>query len=87
MPVSNTNIAERIARVIAGCVASVNAEGENPSAGEWVDSHWPDFRGEAMSVLRTLREPDPAMAAAGDLAVWRRMIEAALAEEGEGAAA
>ncbi len=87
MPVSNTNIVERIARVIAGRVASINAEGDDPSAGDWVDVNWRDFREEALSVLRTLREPDPAMAEAGDLAVWQRMIEAALAEAGEGAAA
>jgi hypothetical protein len=29
-------------------------------------------------VLRTLREPDEEMAAAGDAAVWERMIAAAL---------
>ena len=87
MPVSNTTIVERIARVIAGRVASINAEGDDPSAGGWVDANWRDFRDEALSVLRTLREPDPAMAEAGDLAVWQRMIEAALAEAGEGAPA
>ena len=87
MPVSNTTIVERIARVIAGRVASINAEGDDPSAGNWVDSNWRDFRDEALSVLRTLREPDPAMAEAGDLAVWLRLIEAALAEAGEGASA
>jgi hypothetical protein len=84
MPVSNSNIVERIARVIAGRVASINAEGDHPSAGAWVDSNWREFREEALSVLRTLREPDPAMAEAGDLGVWQRMIEAALAEAGEG---
>jgi hypothetical protein len=31
-------------------------------------------------VLRTLREPDPAMAAAGDPVIWERMILAALGE-------
>ncbi len=82
MPVSSTNIVERIARVIAGRVASINAKGDDPSAGAWVDANWHDFREEAMSILRTLREPDPAMAAAGEVAVWQRMIAAALGEDG-----
>lgn len=84
MPVSNTDIIERIARVIAGRVVSINAGGDDPSAGERIDSIWRDYRGDAVSILRTLREPDPAMAEAGDVAVWDRMIEAALAEAGEG---
>ena len=84
MPVSSTNIVERIARVIAGRVVSINAGGDDPSAGERVDAIWRDYRGDALSILRTLREPDPAMAEAGDLHVWDRMIEAALAQTGEG---
>jgi hypothetical protein len=84
MPVSKTSLLERIARVIAGRVVSINADGEDPSAGERVDSTWRDYRGDALSILRTLREPDPAMAEAGDVAIWERMIEAALAEAGEG---
>ena len=84
MPVSNTNLVERIARVIAGRVVSINAGGDDASAGERVDSIWRDYRGDALSIIRTLREPDPAMAEAGDVAVWERMIEAALAEAGEG---
>ena len=84
MPVSKTSLLERIARVIAGRVVSINADGEDPSAGERVDSTWRDYRNDALSILRTLREPDPAMAEAGDVAVWELMIEAALAEAGEG---
>ena len=80
MPVSNTSLVERIARVIAGRVVSVNAGGSDPSAGDRVDSIWRDYRGDALSVIRTLREPDPAMAEAGDVDNWERMIEAALAE-------
>ena len=83
MPVSNTSLIERIARVIAGRVVSANADGDDPSAGERVDEIWRDYREDAISILRTLREPDPAMAQAGDLAVWQRMIEAALSEVGE----
>jgi len=82
MPVSSMAVVERIARVIAGRVLSVNAEGEDASASDEVDRVWPDFRADAVSILRTLREPDPAMAAAGDLAIWRRMIEAALVGAG-----
>ena len=84
MPVSSTSLIERIARVIAGRVVSINAGGEDPSAGERVDAIWRDYRDDALSIIRTLREPDPAMAEAGDVAVWERMIEAALAEAGEG---
>ena len=83
MPVSNTSLVERIARVIAGRIVSINADGDDPSAGERVDEIWRDYREDAVSILRTLREPDPAMAEAGDLAVWQRMIEAALADVGE----
>ena len=84
MPVSHTSLVERIARVIAGRVVSINAGGEDPSAGERIDSIWRDYQGDALSIIRTLREPDPAMAEAGDVEVWERMIEAALAESGEG---
>ena len=84
MPVSNTNLIERIARVIAGRVVSINAGGDDASAGDRVDSIWRDYRGDALSIIRALREPDAAMAEAGDVAVWERMIEAALTEAGEG---
>jgi hypothetical protein len=80
MPVSNTSLVERIARVIAGRMVSANAEGGETSAADLVDSVWRDYRGDALSVIRTLREPDPAMADAGDVETWERMIEAALAE-------
>ncbi len=78
MPVASTSLVERIARVIAGRVVSSNAGGSDPSAAEIVDSVWRDYRADALSVIRTLREPDATMAAAGDVAVWERMIEAAL---------
>ena len=80
MPVSNTDVVERIARVIAGRMVSSNAEGDDPSAGDRVDAIWRDYREDALSILRTLREPDPAMAEAGDVGVWEKMIEAALAQ-------
>ncbi|MEA2999939.1 MAG: hypothetical protein QOK17_1772 [Sphingomonadales bacterium] len=81
MPVSNTSIVERIARVIAGRVVSINAEGDDASAGDKVDSTWRDYREDARSILRTLREPDPAMAEAGDAEIWERMVLAALERE------
>lgn len=80
MPVSSTNVIERIARVIAGRVASINADGGDASAGDRVDETWRDYRDDALSILRTLREPDPAMAEAGEVDIWKRMIEAALTE-------
>lgn len=80
MPVSTTDVVERIARVIAARMVSANAEGVDPSAADKVDAIWRDFREDAVAILRTLREPDPAMAQAGDPAMWERMIEAALAE-------
>jgi hypothetical protein len=84
MPVSSTSLIERIARVIAARVVSINAAGQDPSAGDRVDSIWRDYREDALSMIRTFREPDPAMAEAGDVEVWEKMIEAALAEAGEG---
>jgi hypothetical protein len=78
VPVSNMSLVERIARVIAGRVLSINAEGEDASASDEVDSTWRDYREDALSILRTLREPDPAMAEAGDVDNWHRMVEAAL---------
>ena len=80
MPVSNMSLVERIARVLAGRAVSANAAGDESSAADLVDSSWRDHRADARAVIHTLREPDPAMAAAGDLDTWERMIEAALAE-------
>jgi hypothetical protein len=81
MPISQTPAVERIARVIAGRILSINADGGDPSASDRVDEEWRDYRGDAVSILRTLREPDPAMAAAGDADMWERMVLAGLAAE------
>lgn len=81
MPVSTMSAVERIARVLAGWNVSANGEGQDASAGDEVDLIWPKFRGDAVAVLKTLREPDAAMASAGDPDMWERMIEAALTEE------
>jgi len=78
MPVSHLTLVERIARVLAGRALSANAEGSNPSAGRSVDESWQDHVDDALAILRTLREPDQRMAAAGDAAMWERMVLAAL---------
>ena len=80
MDVSKTDVIERIARVLTAQRLSANAGGEERHAARLVDERWPDHRDDALAVLRTLREPDPAMAAAGDPAIWERMIAAALDE-------
>jgi hypothetical protein len=81
MPESNRPLVERIARVLAGAALSSNAEGSDPSAGEKVDKAWPEHVNQALAVLHTAREPDEAMAAAGDADVWRNMVEAALTQK------
>lgn len=80
MPESNRPLVERIARVLAGVAHSSNAEGADPSAAEKVDQVWPQHINQALAVLHTMREPDEAMAAAGDTEAWRRMIAAAIAQ-------
>jgi hypothetical protein len=84
MDISNTPLVERIARVLAGQRLSSNAEGSNPSAGEAVDLAWREHLDDARAVVRTLREPDEEMAAAGDVAVWERMVRAAIDADGAG---
>ena len=78
MAESETPLAERIARVLAGAAHSSNAEGSDPSAGEKVDLTWPEHMNQALAVLHTIREPDERMAEAGDSETWRKMVEAAL---------
>ena len=78
MPVSNLTLVERIARVLAGRDLSINAEGDDPSAGPNVDESWHEYTDDALSILRTMREPDREMASAGDVDTWERMVEAAL---------
>lgn len=78
MDIATTPVAERIARVLAGQHLSANGEGNEESAGKLVDAKWRDHLPDAVAVLRTLREPDAAMVAAGDLAMWERMILVAI---------
>jgi len=80
MPESTRPLVERIARVLTGVALSSNAEGSDPSAGDKVDLAWPQHINQALAVLHTMREPDEAMAAAGDLATWTRMVDAAIAQ-------
>ena len=80
MPVSEKPLVERIARVLAGAALSSNAEGSDPSAGDKVDRAWREHVNQAEAVLHTMREPDKAMAAAGDTETWRNMVEAAIAQ-------
>lgn len=82
MDIATTNAVERVARVLAGQRLSTNAEGGSQHAATMVDTQWPEFENEAVAVLKALREPDSAMERAGDIAVWQRMIEAALAGTG-----
>jgi hypothetical protein len=81
MDVANTSPVERIARVLAGHELSRNGEGDMESAGEAVDGLWPDYADAAVAVLKTLREPSARMASTGNVAVWERMILAAIEDE------
>lgn len=78
MPMSETPLAERIARVLAGAKLSSNADGSEPSAGDSVDADWKNHMNQALAVLHTMREPDHLMAEAGDPEIWTRMVEAAI---------
>lgn len=80
MPISDRPLVERVARVLAGEAHSSNAQGADPSAAEKVDLVWREHLNQALAVLHTMREPDEGMASAGDADVWRRMVEAAIAE-------
>ena len=80
MPESNRPLVERIARVLAGAKLSSNAEGWNGSAGPEVDRTWREHVNQALAILHTAREPDEAMAAAGNTETWRTMVEAAIAQ-------
>ena len=78
MDISEQPAIERVARVLAAQRLSANADGDHESAADLIERAWRDHRDDARAVLKTLREPDQAMAAAGDPAVWERMILAAL---------
>jgi hypothetical protein len=75
---AHTPAVERIARVLAGMAVSANGHGADPSAGEIVDATWHSFRTDAVAVLKTLREPDPVVAQAGEGETWTRMVDSLL---------
>ena len=77
---SKMGVIERIARVLAGQRLSANAEGDFTSARSAVDTSWQHYREDAVAILKTLREPDEHMRAAGDEEAWERMIRAALGD-------
>ena len=84
------DIIERVARVLAGWHFSRNGDNNAPegvAVSAFVDGHWTDFRDDALAVLRTLREPDQRMLAAGNAVggwdarqLWEAMARAAVAE-------
>lgn len=78
MPVSETPLIERVARVLAAAAHSSNAEGSDSSAANKIDMVWRQHVAQALIVLRTMREPDESMVAVGDEGAWSRMIDAAL---------
>lgn len=86
MDTALTPAVERIARVLAGQRISANAHGQEESAADLIEQSWRDYRDDAVAVLHTLRAPSEAMAAAGDAAVWERMVLAALDEAKPGIA-
>lgn len=69
---------ERIARVLAGAEVSANADGDDAHAARQVDETWPNHRNQAMAILHVMREPDAEVGESDGL-VWRRLIEAAIA--------
>lgn len=86
MPVSETPLIERVARVLAAAAHSSNALGSDPSASGKVDMVWHEHLNQALAVLRTMREPDEAMIGVGDAEAWSRMIDVAISKfsfEGE----
>ncbi len=80
MDIATTGAVEQIARGAGGQRLSANADGDDAHAASAVDSRWHEFEDDAIAVLKTLREPDAEMERAGDIAVWQRMIAAALGE-------
>lgn len=58
MPISELSAVERIARVLVAERLSANAEGYEASVGDDVNAEWQRYVGQAIAVLKTLREPD-----------------------------
>lgn len=77
-----TSPIERIARVLAAGAQRAHPNGGPASTA--VDSEWRRETGQALEILRTLREATPEMVEAGNAArpdaaeVWNAMVRAAL---------
>lgn len=78
MLISELGAIERIARVLAAERLSVNGERYEASVSYEVETEWHLYVEQAVSILKTLREPDIVMANAGDAQIWRAMVQAAL---------
>lgn len=66
MTVSVTPLVERMA-------GRPLAQRQSRSAAIDVDIEWTDMVEDAPAILKTIREPDQAMADAGDPAIWEAM--------------
>lgn len=80
MPISEFSAIERVARVLAAERLSSNGEGYEASASDGVEAEWHLYVGQAVAILKTLREPDIVMANAGNPEIWRAMVGAALGD-------
>jgi len=81
MAIAQTTAIERVARALAARHIKRGGEVENAPPSIAIDRSWREYVGDATEVIRALREPDPAMANAGDPSVWTAMVRAALGEE------
>ncbi len=70
---------ERISRVLAGAEISSNADGDDPHAATAVDDSWQHYRNQAMAILHVMREPDSGVQDASEAALWRKLIDSAIA--------
>lgn len=84
MDISVTKAVERVARVLAAQRISSNSGGSDSHAADEVDAAWRDHCNDAVAILKALREPDEQMERAGDIAIWQRMIGAALGDGANG---
>ncbi|WP_068090057.1 hypothetical protein [Novosphingobium rosa] len=84
MPISELGAVERVARVLAALKLSANGDGYEPSVSDEVEDEWHLYIEQAVSILKTLREPDIVMANAGDADIWRAMVQAALDDYADG---
>lgn len=76
---------ERISRVLAGQYFSRNAAGAagDDDASILVDQNWVDFQEDAVAVLKTLRQPPPALTNENDIALWGLVIQSVLGQHAE----